>query len=62
MGLALPPVTAYLSLNFTGATTFTSKTGVEREMATYVPVMAWLFGSGVFIWIVTTALRWLHIA
>ena len=62
LGLALPPVTAYLSLNFTGATTFTSKSGVEREMATYIPVMAWLFGSGVLIWIVTTGLRWLNIA
>jgi hypothetical protein len=62
LGLALPPVTAYLSLNFTGATTFTSKSGVEREMATYIPVMAWLFGSGIVIWIVTTALRWLRIA
>ncbi len=62
LGLALPPVTAYLSLNFTGATTFTSKSGVEREMATYIPVMAWLFGSGVFIWIVTTGLRWFNIA
>jgi len=62
LGLALPPVTAYLSLNFTGATTFTSKSGVEREMATYIPVMAWLFGSGIVTWIVTTALRWLRIA
>jgi hypothetical protein len=44
--LAIPPVTAYLALNFTGSTTFTSKTGVEREMKVYIPVMAWLFGIG----------------
>jgi len=32
--LGLPPVTAYLALNFTGATPFTSKSSVKREMAT----------------------------
>jgi len=44
--LAMPPVTAFLALNFTGATTFTSKTGVRREMNTYIPAMAWTFGLG----------------
>ncbi len=45
--LVFPPVTAYLALNFTGATTFTSKSGVKREMRTYIPVMAGMFGFGV---------------
>ena len=45
--LVFPPVTAYLALNFTGATTFTSKSGVKREMQTYIPVMAGMFGFGV---------------
>lgn len=44
--LAMPPVTAFLALNFTGSTTFTSKTGVRREMHTYIPAMAWTFGLG----------------
>ncbi len=44
--LGLPPVTAFLALNFTGATTFTSRTGVRREMSRYVPAMAWTFGAG----------------
>ena len=44
--LTVPPVTAYLALNFTGATTFTSKTAVRREMTTYLRLMAWLFGAG----------------
>jgi hypothetical protein len=56
--LALPPVTAYLALNFTGSTTFTSKSGVKREMATYIPVMAWLFGAGVVLTTLTTIWRW----
>jgi hypothetical protein len=45
--LGLPPVTAYLALNFTGATTFTSRTGVRREMRRYIPAMAWTFAAGV---------------
>lgn len=55
----LPPVTAFLALNFTGSTTFTSKSGVRREMATFVPVMAWSFGVGVVSFFVTTVARWL---
>jgi hypothetical protein len=47
--LALPPVTAYLALNFTGSTTFTSKSGVRREIFTYVPIMAWMFGIGIVL-------------
>ena len=47
--LSLPPVTAFLALNFTGATTFTSKSGVRREMFAYIPVMAWMFGGGVVL-------------
>jgi hypothetical protein len=55
--LAMPPVTAFLALNFTGATTFTSKTGVRREMYAYIPVMAWLFGGGIVLTIAVTLIR-----
>jgi hypothetical protein len=44
--LALPAVTAYLALNFTGSTPFTSRTGVRREIFAYIPVMAWMAGVG----------------
>ncbi len=47
--LALPPVTAFLALNFTGSTPFTSKTGVKREMFRYIRVMAGMFGAGVLL-------------
>ena len=50
--LALPPATAYLALNFTGSTTFTSRSGVRREIFTYVPIMAWMFGTGIVLIIV----------
>lgn len=56
--LALPPVTAFLALNFTGSTPFTSKTGVRKEMFTYIPIIAWTFGIGVVLTIVLTVLRW----
>jgi len=54
--LILPPITAFLALNFTGSTTFTSRTGVRREIFAYVPVMAWMFGIGV---VLNLALRFL---
>ena len=40
-------ITAFLALNFTGATTFTSRSGVRREMFSYIPVMAWMTVVGV---------------
>jgi len=38
--LIIPAVTAYLALNFTGSSTFTSRTGVKKEIFRYVPLMA----------------------
>jgi hypothetical protein len=57
--LALPPVTAYLALNFTGSTTFTSRSGVKREIFTYVPIMAWMFGIGIVLAIILPLIRML---
>jgi hypothetical protein len=55
--LAVPPVTAYLALNFTGSTTFTSRSGVRREIFAYVPVMAWMFGAGMVLTLALTLSR-----
>jgi hypothetical protein len=55
--LAMPPVTAYLALNFTGSTPFTSKTGVRREIFAYTPIMAVMFGVGVVLMIAFTLIR-----
>jgi len=49
--LVWPPVVAFLALNFTGSTTFTSKTGVQREIFKYVRGMAWLFVIGLVLMI-----------
>jgi hypothetical protein len=45
--LVLPPVSAYLAMNFTGASTYTSLSGVVREMKTALPALIVSAGSGV---------------
>jgi hypothetical protein len=55
--LALPPVTAYLALNFTGSTTLTSRSGVKAEIFAYIPWMAGLFGAGVVLFFVLLLAR-----
>jgi hypothetical protein len=56
--LLMPPVTAFLALNFTGATTFTSRSGVRREIFRYIPLMAWLLGGGLLLSIVSIFVHW----
>jgi hypothetical protein len=52
----LPPLTAFLSLNFTGATTFTSRSGVRKEINTYFPLMVWMAGGGVLLFVAAVIL------
>jgi len=59
--LAMPPVTAYLALNFTGATTFTSRTGVQREIYRYIRPMAGMFVLGVVLLIGLAIVRWVGV-
>ena len=55
--LALPPVTAFIALNFTGSTPYTSTSGVKREIFRYIPVMAWSFGVGIALVIALPLIR-----
>jgi hypothetical protein len=55
--LAMPAVTAFLSLNFTGSSTFTSRSGVKKEMFAYIPAMAWTFGIGIVLVLVLVFIR-----
>ena len=57
--LIIPAVTAYLALNFTGSTTFTSRTGVKKEIFRYVPVMAFMAVSGIILSIVLGVSRFM---
>jgi hypothetical protein len=47
--LIMPAVIAYFALNFTGCTTFTSRTGVKKEIFRYIPIMALMAGIGVIL-------------
>lgn len=53
--LALPAVTAYYTLNFTGCTNFTSPSGVKKEMRIAVPVMC----GAVVLSIILLLIDWL---
>jgi hypothetical protein len=55
--MLIPPITAYIALNFTGSSTYTSRTGVRAEMFAYIPAMAWMFGIGL---VLNIALRFVH--
>lgn len=45
--LTIPAVISYMALNFTGSTTYTSRTGVKKEIFRYVPVIAGMAGVGI---------------
>jgi hypothetical protein len=55
--LIIPAVVAYFALNFTGCSTFTSRTGVKKEIFRYVPAMALMAGAGVAIGIALGIIR-----
>lgn len=55
--LIIPAVVAFMALNFTGSTTFTSRTGVKKEIFRYVPIMAAMAALGIIIGIVLGASR-----
>jgi hypothetical protein len=60
--LLMPAVTAYLALNFTGSTTFTSRTGVKKEIFRYIPLMALMAASGTAIAVLVGVVRLLKVA
>jgi hypothetical protein len=45
--LIVTSLSAFLALNFTGSTVFTSRSGVRREIFRYIPAMAYSLGAGV---------------
>ncbi|MCE5335495.1 MAG: hypothetical protein LLG06_13005 [Desulfobacteraceae bacterium] len=51
--LIIPAVSAYLAMNFTGCSTFTSLSGVKKEMRWAVPMEAGAGIAGALIWIVS---------
>jgi hypothetical protein len=49
--LLLPAISAYLAMNFTGASTYTSLSGVRKEMRWAVPLEIGLGAIGLILWI-----------
>jgi hypothetical protein len=47
--LLLPAVSSFLALNFTGASTFTSQTGVNREIGMFARPLAALGICGILL-------------
>jgi hypothetical protein len=47
--LALPAVSAFYTLNFTGCTTFTSRSGVRKEMRIAIPAMGSALAVGILL-------------
>jgi len=58
--LLMPPVTAYIALNFTGSTPFTSRSGVKREIFRYVPIMAGSLVLGAILFIGLLVIRYVR--
>ena len=52
LSLMAPAVTAYFALNFTGCTTFTSLSGVEKEMRIALPMIILALVIGAVVWTV----------
>ncbi len=51
--LLIPGVSSFMAMNFTGSSTFTSLSGVQKEMKVMLPVQIVLAGLGVITWIIS---------
>jgi hypothetical protein len=49
--LAMPAIASFIMMNFTGATPYTSPSGVRKEMKVSVPVQAVCAAIGVVLWV-----------
>lgn len=55
--LVLPSVSAFCSMNFTGSSTFTSFSGVQKEMKIAIPLIAVSVGLGSILLLINSFLR-----
>lgn len=51
--LLMPSLAAYLAMNFTGASTYTSLSGVKKEMQTALPLQIGVGVAGLGLWLVS---------
>lgn len=55
--LLIPSISSFLAMNFTGASTFTSLSGVKYEMRFALPVQITAFTIGIGVWIAAGIVR-----
>lgn len=58
--LLLPSVSAYTAMNFTGSSTFTSPTGVNKEMRTAIPAMILTSALGIVLLLTDSIVKLFH--
>ena len=56
--MIIPAIAAYLSMNFTGASTYTSFSGVKKEMRLALPMEITAGVLGLAVWITSLILGW----
>jgi len=49
--LIIPAISGYLAMNFTGCSTYTSLSGVNKEMRWALPLEITCFAVGIFMWL-----------
>jgi len=49
--LLVPALSSFLAMNFTGASTYTSLSGVKKEMRRAVPLQILAAGAGLLLWL-----------
>ena len=47
----IPAIASYLAMNFTGSSTYTSLSGVKKEMKWALPMQISTSGIGLFLWL-----------
>ena len=55
--LTIPALSAFLTLNFTGSTTFTSFSGVVKEMMIAIPMIVLSISAGIVLWIAMALMK-----
>ncbi len=56
--LMVPAITTYLAMNFTGASTYTSLSGVKKEMRVAVPLQIGGLVVGLVLWVARGLIGW----
>jgi hypothetical protein len=55
--LALPAISAFYALNFTGCTTYTSRSGVKKEMRIGIPAICAAIAASIILLLLNTVMR-----